>query len=145
MHRYFLLLITTFLLAAPAASVSAQDSGDLEKRIELATEMHEIRPAREQIDAAIEHVSSTLPIGRKEKFTLSIKEALDYEVLRRHSIESMAKVFTAEELEAMVEFYSRPEVKRISEKMEEYNRLIEPKIFEMLDKAVADVRTGQAR
>lgn len=129
------------LLALPAFSQS--DAGEFERRLELSQKMHKFKPARRQIDAAIEQVSKKLQDSEQEAFILAMKSTLDYETLERHSIEAMAKVFTVEELETMIDFYKKPETKKISEKLIEYNSLIEPKVYEMLDEAMIKIRTGE--
>ncbi len=143
MKKYLSSIALAALITFAQPSLAQEADSGMNQRLELAARMHEIRPAREQIDAAVEQVSSALPAGEKEAFRLAIKNALDYQALERHSIESMAKVFTLEELQAMVDFYSKPEAGSITDKLGEYNKLIEPKVFEMLDQAILDVRTGK--
>lgn len=143
MRNKILPLVSLLLLCLCPAQTSFAGQ-DMEERLDLAAKMHGIHPAAEQIDAAIDRVSGALPTGEKEAFRTAIRNALDYEALERHSIESMAKVFTLEELRAMVEFYSKPEAGNISAKLKEYNKLVEPVIFEMLDEAMMKARTGEA-
>jgi hypothetical protein len=127
-----------------AAAATQSLSPEMERKIDLSTEMHTIRPAREQIDMAVEQVSNMLRSGEREAFQVAIRKMLDYEALERRSIEAMAQVFTVEELEAMVAFYRQPVSRRISDKLEEYNKLIEPEVFKMLDSAMMEARTGGA-
>ncbi len=146
MRHVFKLFVVVCFAIAPA-SVFAQETGNsvsaaMEQKIELAERMHEIRPARAQIDDAIDSISKRLPASERGKFLVSVRDAIDYEQIERHSIESMAEVFTVEELEAMVEFYSRPVTRNISDKFSEYHQLMQPEIVRMLDKAMMEMRTG---
>ncbi|NCC23060.1 MAG: DUF2059 domain-containing protein [Alphaproteobacteria bacterium] len=129
-----------------AATVSSDaeqlPTSDMDRKIDLARQMHAIRPAREQIDMAVDKVSELLPDQDRAKFQIAVRRMIDYKALERHSIEAMAQVFTVDELAAMVDFYSKPEAQHISEKLEEYNKLIEPEVFRMLDAAMMEVRTG---
>ena len=55
----------------------------------------------------------------------------------------MAEIYTLPELEAMVEYYSKPEAKSAAEKQEAYQDKVGPEITKMLDKALMEMRTGR--
>lgn len=121
------------------------NAGDMAIRLDLSEKMHKIRPARKQIDSAIEQVArSGLPVEEQQAFILSIKRIIDYKALEKTSIEAMAETFSVPELKAMVDYYEKPEAQSASEKFPDYQKKIEPVIYQMLDRAMMQVRTGSA-
>jgi hypothetical protein len=67
---------------------------------------------------------------------------LNYEALEKISIDAMAETYTVAELEAMNEYYSKPEAKSAQPKYSNYANKVFPEITRMLDEAVMRVRTG---
>jgi hypothetical protein len=169
--RYFALLgavlITSIFTAqaiaqedsAPEAEMAAEDSAsasaleedvadnqgsDYKERLALAKEMHEIRPAADQVDSAIESVSLKMPEASRESFKSRMRNSLDYRAIERISINAMAVTYTLAELEAMVEYYSTPEAKSALDKTSVYQQKVGPEIVRMIDRAVMQMRTGGA-
>lgn len=147
------LMCATFMLAGPAAAqdepaaqaaeaAPADKGGDYPQRLELAKRMHEIRPAAMQIDNAISQVAQRLPAKDQDTFKLSMKQVLDYKAIEAQSVEAMAEIFTVSELQAMVDYYSRPEAESAAKKYKEYQQRVQPEIIKMLDRAMMQVRTG---
>lgn len=146
MKRAILFFAASFLIAFPAAAQdAAPDMGSLDRRVELATKMHELRPAREQVDNAVEAVARRMPEDKRDAFRADMKKALDYKAVEKASIDAMAETFSEKELEAMVEYYSKPEARSISEKYSLYQARVSPQIVKMLDKAMMDAKTGGAK
>ena len=133
---------------APEAEIST-DKGDREARLSLADEMLKLNPPRDQVRAAIEgYVKlklSIAPEATKEKFRSAMSAILNYKALEEISREAYADIFTREELEAMVEYYSKPAAKSAGEKMGELNGRIAPEIVKMLDQALMRARTSPKR
>lgn len=128
----------------PALAQNAESPQDLAQRMELAQKMHQMRPAALQVQEAIDQASESLPEGEREAFRARMKQAIDIEALERTSISAMARVFTPAELERMIAYYSTPEAASIAQKMPQYQRIVQPEIVKMLDKALMDIRTGKA-
>lgn len=121
------------------------NAGDMAIRLDLSEKMHKIRPARKQIDSAIEQVARNgLSVEEQQAFILSMKRIIDYKALEKASIEAMAETFSAPELKAMVDYYEKPEAQSANEKFPDYQKKIEPIIYQMLDRAMMQVRTGSA-
>ncbi len=137
--------------AAEAAQPGANDAAgsslavrgaDWDARMALAKRMHDIQPAAAQIDEAIATVSERLPVSERKGFEIAMKKILDYKALEEASITAMAETFTLDELKAMVAYNETPEAQSISRKFPTYQGKIQPKVFEMLDRAMMQVRTG---
>lgn len=130
-----------FAQDAKESAVAAENSNMAEK-IELATKMHQINPAREQIDMAINKVATAIPDAARDDFLLSVREAMDYDLVERESINAMAEVYTVEELRAMVAYYTSPEAVHLKERSKQYEEIFSPKVYEMLDRSIMKARTG---
>jgi hypothetical protein len=124
--------------------LGVESRSDLERRIELAKEWHKIMPVsvRQQIDTAIDQVAQSQPEDSREVFKANMKSVLNYEALEKISIDAMAETYTVAELEAMNEYYSKPEAKSAQPKYSNYANKVFPEITRMLDEAVMRVRTG---
>lgn len=138
--RNLVLLLTVFLLIEPA--LAQDDAGPIERRMELAQQMHQFRPAREQVDSAIEAHVMRLPENQRELFRTALKSALNYQALEQISIEAMAETYTEAELAAMVEYYAKPEARSASDKYDQYAGKVFPEIARMLDTALMRLKTG---
>lgn len=115
----------------------------LARKIELAKKMHEIRPAAKQIDDAIRSISMRLPEAEREPFIASMRTSLNYNAVERISMDAMVDVFTLPELEAMVEYYSKPEAISAGDKMSEWAKLVQPEITRLIDRSLMRTRFGQ--
>ncbi len=136
-----LTLLAMTIMAFPVIAQDADD-GSLERRLELARQMQDIRPARDQVDAAIKQFTARLPANEQESYAAALRSMLNYKVLEKISIDAYADTFTAEELAAMVEYYSKPEARSASDKSGKYAEKVYPEIIRMLDKAMMRVKTG---
>lgn len=137
------LVIFTLLLSL-SGPIMAQDkvAADYDQRLALAQELHKVLPAMDQVNRAIEKIAKTLPEDDQDKFRDRMEAAIDAEKIEKTSINAMAEVFSAEELQVMIAYYSKPEAKSISEKMPVYQSLVQPEITKMLDAALLALRTG---
>lgn len=115
----------------------------LARKLELAKKMHEIRPAARQIDDAIRSVSMRLPEAEREPFVTSMSSSLNYNAIERISIDAMVDVFTLPELEAMVEYYSKPEAISAGDKMVDWAKIVQPEIARLIDRSLMRTRFGQ--
>ena len=124
------------------AEKQVDNPDDFPRRLNLARTMHNIRPAREQVNDAIDRVAATLATSQQQVFKDTMRRVLDYRTIENISINAMAETFSVEELEAMVAYYSTPEAQSISEKYAQYEQQVSPEIVRMIDKAMMRVKTG---
>ena len=135
-----LLAVTALGFSLPAQAQA--DLGDKAKRLELAQKMHEIRPARAQVDEAVQQVARNLPPLEREKLLNLVEKAFDYKKLEKLSVDTMVDLFTVAELQKMVDYFGSPEAKAIGEKLPQYQAKLQPEILRMLDTALMEDRTG---
>lgn len=129
-------------VAAPAFATSAGNGPDYAERLQLATKMHELRPAKEQVEEAVNAAANRLPQATRADFVASMMKSIDVAALEKQSIEVMAQTFSKVELEKMIGYFGSPEAKVIAEKLAIYQAAMNPVIIQMLDKAAMEARTG---
>lgn len=155
MRVFLALFLVLGLLAAPAIAQeepaaeqvsekapAKQVANDDDRRRALAEQMHKFRPVREQINRAIDQYAQTQAPNQREAFKTAMRNVLNYRALEKISTDAYAETFTLKELEAMVEYYSKPEARSASDKFDNYAGIVFPEITRMLDKALIRVRTG---
>lgn len=112
------------------------------RKRDLVEQMHKIRPAKDQVQDAVEQISKSLPPAERDKFLKMVESAFDYDALEKKSRDAMTSIFTVAELEKMVDYFSSPEAKSIGKKLPQYNDALRPDIMRMLDSAMMKGRTG---
>lgn len=125
------------------AKAELEDEGVLAKKVELAEMMHKIRPTRDQVEAAVSRVASTLPANDRQNFIIAMRATLNYNAIERISIDAMVETYTLKELESMVDYYSKPEAVSASRKIGSWAGQVQPQIRKMLDEAMMRIKTGQ--
>ena len=130
------------VFSLPVNAQDATGNGDLQTRMNLAKVMHEIKPARGQVEMAIQMVAKRLAPEQQQAFIDRMNKAFDYKKLEELSVKSMAEVFTEVELQKMVDYYGSKEAKSADEKMPVYQSVMQPEITKMLDEAILEARTG---
>lgn len=130
--------------AQDTAQGQPEDKGNLDKRIELATQMHRFRPVKEQVDKAIDSYVSTVPEADRERYRTAFQSILNYDALEKISVDAMVETYTQAELQAMVDFYSKSEARTASDKYEQYAGKVYPEIGKMMDRAIIRLKTGSA-
>lgn len=145
MTRLFALAIfACFAFVLSPAYAQTDNGADYAERLALAQKMHEIRPAKQQIEDAVTAAANRLPAANRDEFKAQIMKAIDVPMLEKKSIEAMAQTFTVPELKKMVDYFGSPEAQKIAEKLVVYQSIIMPEITAMLDKAIMEARTGGA-
>ncbi len=136
--RFVLTLCLLILLGTPAF---AQDAG-AEERLALAEKISVVNPVSRQIEATLLRVATEWGLSEKEKFRQEMMAAIDLPAMEKSSMQALADTFTKEELQVMLDYYSKPESAKITEKMPVYQGLIQPGISREIDKALMKLRTG---
>lgn len=123
---------TQVALAQPQSQLLVADQ---EKKI-LATRLHQVKPVKPIIDAAIYALSSQVLEKDRESFVNTLMLATDYDAVERASIESMAKTFTTAELKTMLTYYSSDEARSAEGKMQAYLNGLQDSIQKAIDRGV---------
>ncbi|MGB4107017.1 MAG: hypothetical protein WBK55_04400 [Alphaproteobacteria bacterium] len=127
-----------------AAEAPKQDPADLDKRIALSKKWHDLMPVtvREQINMAIDEAANQQAANEREVFRANMRNILNYQAIEKISVDAMADIYTAAELQALIDYYSKPEAKSAATKYQFYAARIYPEITRMLDQAMMRARTG---
>lgn len=132
--------------AAPAATeasvAKSTTDPDYAKKLELAKQMQQIQPVKKQVDDVVQQASASLTPVARDKFLKLTQSAFDYDKLAKASIDAMTEIFTVPELQKMVDYYGSAEAKSTAPKIPMYQSRLQPLIFQMLDKAMIEQRTG---
>lgn len=142
--RHFLLLTfgCLFILSGVPAHAEDLTAETPDSRLELAEKLQTYRPVKDQVDAAIEKFLSSLPADQKAAYRQSLKEIINYKTLEKASIDAYAEVYSSEELQAMIDYYSKPEAQSALEKTDQYASKVYPEIIKMIDKGLMKAKTG---
>jgi hypothetical protein len=149
MKHLSLILLCAILIALSLPAFAQDPIGDdghaYDKRLELATKMHEIWPMRTRMETVIDNVASNFDADKQNEIKASLRKAMDYKQLEEESTKAMATIFTEEELQAMIAFYGSEAGRAVSAKTADYELALRPIMMKMMDKAMLDLRTGQTQ
>lgn len=138
------LFVLGILAMALPAHAQAGAEGTLNRRIDLARQMHEIKPLAVEIEDSVRQLSLRYPEDVRVLFVSRMMQTFDRETMTEISVKAMAETFTVAELEKMVDFYGSPEGRSIAGKTPVYESLVQPEILKRIDKALMEIRTGKA-
>lgn len=141
--KYLISALVVLILAFNLPAIAQEGDSAIDKRIELAEKMHELRPTRDQVYTAIDQFAQSRPEAERDGFKAAMRNAFNVKTLEKISINAYAETYTVEELEAMVEYYSKPAAISAAAKSEDYASIVYPEIIRMLDRAAMRVRTGK--
>ena len=145
MFRIVLIWMVAFLMPI---CVDAQED-DFSLRLELAEKMIAIRPAQEQLDAAVDVYINNYMFAYRESeqeiFRTAMMEVMNPKALDKIAVDAYAETFTLQELQAMVEYYTKPEAISAREKQKQLDAKMLPEMTRMLDQALMRVRTAIKR
>lgn len=135
-------VLLVMVLSVPVVAYAQEDDPTYEKRLELARQMHEFRSTRDQVYSAIDQVAESQPEAEREAFRTAMRQALNYKAIEKISLDAMTEIYTVEELQAMIDYYSKPEAASARAKDKDYAAIVYPEIIRMLDKTMMQVKTG---
>lgn len=113
---------------------------ELKERTEWATEFHKVRNLRATINRALEAVGSDLNEEQRLRYLSDIQKIFKYDQVEKASIDAMARIFTADELRVMVDYYKKPEAKTASNKMPFYEQKLTEEMKKALDDAFVQIK-----
>lgn len=141
MTRIAILAFVLFLILPSigwTAEKVAEKKSDpaIEKRLVLARKMHEIRPAKDQINETIDRAVAMMPEDQRADMRDKMQKAIDYKTIEQTSIDAMAEIFTEAELQKMIAWYGSPEALAVAKKIPLYQQKIAPEIIKSLSTVV---------
>ena len=134
------LLLPLALLLISAPAFAQAPAADMKERVALATEFHKIRDLKSVIDRYVNAQDQGLSKEGRAKYREDMHRVFDYKKVEEESIQAMAETFTAPELKAMVDYYSKPEGRSAAEKLGDYDAKLTPILQKAMDQAFMDIR-----
>lgn len=122
--------------------IKAIEEDSYEERLKLSRKMHEIWPVRPKVETALDIIAEQIEPQERAAFKAAMRKAIKFKALEEASIDAMADIFSIKELEAMIAFYGSKEGRSISFKTGDYEKVLEPVLIEMIDKALLNVKFG---
>lgn len=135
-----LLMTTSFLLFCAVPVAAAQGSNDATKRMELAQEYSTLVPVDAEIDKTIEQIALQVPVDQRVLFKSILARTIKADRLRSASELALVEIFTADELQALVDLYKTPQGRSIKDKMPEYQERLQPVLEQMIRDAAASLQ-----
>ncbi len=122
MKKLLLILGLVCLIALPASAMAkAQpDAQEQAQRMKAAGEYWELTQTHKRIMDTLQRVSTQLPPDKQKGFMMRAGKFFDAKhmaYIKKQWLAMASQVFTAKELQALVDFYGSPEGKAIREKM----------------------------
>lgn len=121
--------------ATPESPVT-KTPDDLEQRRKLARELHDIKHVKDHIRETIAGVAKSLPSVEQEDFKKYMELKVDFDALEQKSIDYTAEIYTADELQAMVDFFGSREGRSADVKGEEYTEKFGAEVRKTIDQAM---------
>jgi hypothetical protein len=107
-QRTFIAALVTSLaaLSTHAGIASAQDTQ--EARREAALRYARVAPMAKLMEDGVTEISKQIPEGQRAQFAAMMQQSIRIDELERAAIDAMVEVFTAQELNALADFYGSP-------------------------------------
>ncbi len=129
-------LIAIALMVVTLSPVKADETEQLAAKLRLAKQYTKLIPVADEVKATIDALAIQIPMDKRVIFRSVLERTIDVEQLESVSEMAMAEVFTVDELEALIAFYSTPEGLATRQKMPEYQSRISPVLEKMVTEAV---------
>ena len=129
------------LLVLPALHGSAADSEA--DRVAAARRYIEVAQMGKITDDTVTELAKTFPAEQRDQFLEFMRNAVRPEVLEQAAMASMVKVFTAEELNALADFFGSPVGRSAMGKFGIYMADLMPVIQQEMFRALQQVPTGK--
>lgn len=123
-------------VATNPATVVSQASDDLQNRLALARELHDIKHVKDHIRETITAASVNLPVVEREDFKKYMELKIDFDDLEKKSIQYTAEIYTAAELQAMIDYFGSTEGRSAEVKGEEYAKKFGAEVRKTIDQAI---------
>ena len=130
----YLRALLLLLLLLPAAQASASDSE--EERAAAAKRYIEVAQISKMVDDTVTELAKAFPAGQRDRFLAFMRDAIRPEVLERAAMESMVKIYTAQELNALADFFGSPVGKSAMSKFGLYMADVMPVIQQEMFRAM---------
>ena len=139
--KFTLNMVVVLVLLAIALPAYGQGAPDTPENRRIAAERYIAAvPPDEIIGDAIRTIALQIPEGQRKEFARMMRELIRVDWIRRVSLEAMLKRFTAQELDALANFYGSPEGRSIAKKLGAYMADIQPHMEAELTRVISELK-----
>jgi hypothetical protein len=131
------------LLSLLIASLHAAASDSEEERVAAARRYLDVAQMRKITDDTVNELAKTFPADQRDKFLEFMHDAVRPEVLEQAAMASMVKIFTAEELNALADFFGSPVGRSAMGKFGVYMADVMPVIQQEMFRALQQLPAGK--
>ena len=131
-----LVIITIIFLALPVLAEKPADKDAHGKRLEAADRYLKVMPPKNMFLDLVQKMSAQVPREQQKKFIDLMTKNMDLDKFSAIVRETIVKHFTAEELNALADFYGSPVGKSAMSKFGQYMADIMPQIQSLTIEAV---------
>ncbi len=126
----------TAILFTLAFGITPANASDLNARLDKASEMILILEKEGTLDQALTMVFASAPEANREELRQVLDGYLDREALYAEWSRIAADIFTIEEIDALISFYSTPVGRSILKKRLQMNQRVAVSLMEMVTKSI---------
>ena len=98
----------------------------------MAKQYSQVVPVQDEVNTAIENLVLQVPKDDRVLFKSILERTIKVPQLQKTSEMALADIFSEQELQALVTFYSSPEGMAVREKMPEYQQRLKPVLEQMI-------------
>ena len=131
-------IFLVFLFVATGYAGDISDSA--EARLRAAKRYLECVPMTEMIENSINEIAQRMPQEKKDEFSRFMKKSMRADVLATLALESMVKVFTTEELNALADFYGSKVGRAVTNKFGVYMAEIMPVVQQEIIRVLQELQ-----
>jgi hypothetical protein len=132
MHFIFAFIVVLSL----GFGAKADETQTLAQKLTLAQKYADLMPVDEQIVSTIDALAVQIPLDQRTVFRSIMERTIKVDRLESVSQMALVEIFSVEELEALVGFYSTKEGQSVNRKMTDYQEAIRPVLEQMVRESV---------
>lgn len=136
-------LFAVLFLACATSAWAEGTTGDLQERLKLSQELHDIRKIRDRINDMIEAMADAAAPEDRDGFIKYIGLKVDFDKLEQASITYAAETYTVPELKAMIAYFGSVDGQSAEAKGELYSAKINKDIMKEVDAAMMAAKLGE--
>ena len=145
MFKAFKLAASALIIFGLIMPLSANAEDTLASR-EVAVDRYlKAMPMQKVTDEMLLGMAKTIPPEKQEQFMREMRAVLKIEVMTNISRRAMLKIFTADELNSLADFYSSPHGASAMRKMGPYMAEVMPELMREIKRAVDELKARQQR
>ncbi len=130
--------LAIFLVAGTVSALALEDTP--QNREKEADRYLTTVPTKELMADMVNRMAQGMPEGQREQFLNLMTKSLDMDAIQKAQRSTMIKVFTADELAALADFYASPTGKSAMGKMGDYMAELMPVLMAEITKAQVNIQ-----